>query len=221
MKKSIISILLCVSMLFCLSSCGGETKISTEIGEGIFSSFVTTDMNGIVVTQKVFEEHKVTMIILWGTFCSPCISEMPDLAELNKEYADQGFQVIGIPVDIVDQNLIKIDDKVKDANDVVEFLAQFGWEVTAEPVEVKTVTIPSEFDKVFSAYNEIQKAQGLNLSKFQGKDVTRYTLCITNYPDYEGTVYANVLIYRNRVIGGDVCSADAPGFVHGFFKSKL
>lgn len=106
-------------MLFCLSSCGGETKISTEIGEGIFSSFVTTDMNGIVVTQKVFEEHKVTMINLWGTFCSPCISEMPDLAELNKEYADQGFQVIGIPIDIVDQNMIKIDDKVKDARDII------------------------------------------------------------------------------------------------------
>ncbi len=110
-------------------------------------------------------------------------------------------------------------DKVKDANDVVEFLSQFGWEVTSEPVEVKTVTVPSEFDKVFSAYNEIQKAQGLNLSKFKGKDVTRYTLCVTNYPEYEGTVYANVLVYRNRVIGGDVCSADASGFVQGFLKS--
>ncbi|MBR3893583.1 MAG: DUF4830 domain-containing protein [Clostridia bacterium] len=110
-------------------------------------------------------------------------------------------------------------DKVKTAGDVVEFLSQFGWEVTTEPIEVKTVTIPSEFDKVFSAYNEIQKAQGLNLTKFKGKDVTRYTLCVTNYPDYEGTVYANVLVYRNRVIGGDVCSADASGFVQGFLKS--
>lgn len=109
-------------------------------------------------------------------------------------------------------------DKVKTAADAVEFLAQFGWEVTAEPVETKTVTIPSEFDKVFAAYNEIQKEQGLNLTKFKGKDVTRYTFSVTNYPDYEGTVYANVLVYRNRVIGGDICSADASGFVHGFEK---
>lgn len=107
-------------------------------------------------------------------------------------------------------------DKVKTAGDAVEFLTQFGWEVTAEPVETKTVTIPAEFDKVFAAYNEIQKEQGLNLAKFRGKDVTRYTFCVTNYPDYEGTVYANVLVYRNRVIGGDVCSADATGFVRGF-----
>jgi len=60
--------------------------------------------------------------------------------------------------------------------------------------------------------------QGLNLSKYKGKDVTRYTFRITNYDGYEGTVYANVLVYRNRVIGGDLCSADATGFVHGFEK---
>jgi hypothetical protein len=29
-------------------------------------------------------------------------------------------------------------------------------------------------------------------------------------------VLANVLVYRNRVIGGDVCSADVTGFVVGF-----
>lgn len=107
-------------------------------------------------------------------------------------------------------------DKIKTESDVVDFLSQFGWEVNASPIEVKTVTIPKEFDKVFSAYNEMQKEQGLNLSKYKNKEVTRYTFSITNYPNYEGTVYANVLVYRNRVIGGDVCSADVSGFVHSF-----
>lgn len=109
-------------------------------------------------------------------------------------------------------------DKIKNVSDAAGFLAQFGWSVDATPTEVKTVTVPSEFDKVFSAYNELQKAQGLNLAKYKGKDVTRYTFRITNYKDYDGEVWANVLVYRNRVIGGDVCSADASGFVHGFEK---
>ena len=109
-------------------------------------------------------------------------------------------------------------DKVKSATDVTSFLSQFGWQVSAEPVEVKAVTIPAEFDKIFAAYNEMQKAQGLNLSKYKNKEVTRYTFTVTNYPDYNGTVYANVLVYRNRVIGGDICSADVSGFVHGFEK---
>ena len=107
-------------------------------------------------------------------------------------------------------------DKIKNVSDAASFLTQFGWKVDATPIEVKSVTIPREFDKVFAAYNELQKVQGLNLSKYKGKDVTRYTFRITNYDGYEETVYANVLVYRNRVIGGDVCSADASGFVHGF-----
>ena len=117
-----------------------------------------------------------------------------------------------------DQSVSYSYDKIKSAEDAVGFLSQFGWEVNASPVEVKTVTIPSEFDKVFSAYNELQKEQGLNLSKFKNKDVTRYTFAVTNYQGYEGTDYANVLVYRNRVIGGDICSADISGFVHGFEK---
>jgi len=109
-------------------------------------------------------------------------------------------------------------DKIKTVSDAAAFLSQFGWQVDSTPAEIKTVTIPAEFDKVFAAYNELQKIQGLNLAKYKSKDVTRYTFRITNYEDYEGTVYANVLVYRNRVIGGDVCSADASGFVHGFEK---
>ena len=110
-------------------------------------------------------------------------------------------------------------DKVRSSGDAANFLAQFGWTVDAEPTEVQTVTIPSEFDKVYAAYNELQKSQGLDLSKYMGKDVTRYTFTVTNYPDYEGTVLANVLVYRNRVIGGDICSADVTGFVQGFERA--
>ena len=109
-------------------------------------------------------------------------------------------------------------DKVKSADDAAKFLSQFGWVVDAGSVEKREVTIPQEFDKVFAGYNEMQKSQGLDLSKYKKKAVTRYTFTVTNYDGYEGTVYANVLVYRNRVIGGDICSADVNGFIHGFEK---
>ena len=82
------------------------------------------------------------------------------------------------------------------------------------------MTIPSEFDTVYTGYNDIQKEQGLNLAKYKGKEVVRYTYSITNYENYEGVVYINLLVYRNKIIGGDVCSADASGFIHGFAKDK-
>lgn len=109
-------------------------------------------------------------------------------------------------------------EKVKSEDDAERFLAQFGWIVDAAPVEVTEVTMPDEFDKIFAAYNEIQKSQGLDLGKYKRKKLTRYTFEVTNYNGYDGRVLANVLVYRGKVVGGDVCSADVDGFVHGFEK---
>lgn len=109
-------------------------------------------------------------------------------------------------------------DKIKSSSDVVNFLSQFGWTVNGSAIECEDVTIPAEFDKVFAGYNEIQKEQGLDLSKYKKKKVTRYTMEVTNYEGYEGRVFANVIVYRNKVVGGDICSADVSGFVHGFEK---
>ena len=109
-------------------------------------------------------------------------------------------------------------DKIKSNDDRINFLKQFGWEAKAEAVESAEVKVPNEFDKVFTTYNEIQKRQGLDLSGYKGKKVMRYTYEITNYPDYKGTVYANLIVYRDRIIGGDICTADVNGFIHGFEK---
>ena len=101
----------------------------------------------------------------------------------------------------------------------VNFLNLFGWQVDSNPVQEAKVTVPSEFDTVFAGYNELQKMQGLDLSKYKRKEVTRYTYKVTNYPDYSGTVYANLIIYRGRVIGGDICTESSDGFIHGFSKN--
>ena len=107
-------------------------------------------------------------------------------------------------------------NKIHENSDRLAFIEQFGWKVDATPLETVEVSIPEEFDKVYLGYNEMQKEQGLGLTKYKGKTVTRYTYNVTNYPEYEGDVYISLLVYKNKVIGGDVCSADVNGFVHGF-----
>ena len=108
-------------------------------------------------------------------------------------------------------------ENVKNEADGINFLSQYGWEVDSTPIEVCEVTIPKEFDKVLNLYNEIQKQQGLDLTKYQKKSATRYTYKVTNYQGYEGTVYANIIVYRNNVIAGDICSADSKGFMHTLY----
>lgn len=109
-------------------------------------------------------------------------------------------------------------DKIKTESDRTAFLSQFGYTVKDTPIECVEVKIPKEFDKVFAAYNELQKAEGLDLSRYRGKTVMRYTYEVTNYPSYDGDVLASLLVYKNKVIGGDVCSKDPSGFAHGFTK---
>lgn len=100
-----------------------------------------------------------------------------------------------------------------------EFLRNFGYEIDPTPLEEKEIVIPSEFDSVFTGYNELQKLQGLDLSRYKRKTVTRYTYEITNYDGYDGRVFANLFVYRGRVIGGDVCTEAQDGFIHGFSKN--
>ena len=108
-------------------------------------------------------------------------------------------------------------NNVKNPNDGKKFLFQYGWSVDEIVVEECQITIPKDFDKVMTTYNEIQKQQGLDLSKYAKKTAQRYTYKVTNYPNYEGTVYANIIVYKNKVIAGDICSADARGFMHTLY----
>lgn len=82
--------------------------------------------------------------------------------------------------------------------------------------EVKEVTIPSNFDKIYTEYNEIQKKQGLDLSKYKRKTVTKYTYEVENFEKWQGKVFVTLLIYNDRIVGGDISSALENGFVCGF-----
>lgn len=96
------------------------------------------------------------------------------------------------------------------------FLKQFGWEINTKPLEVEEVLIPEQFDQVYQNYNDLQKSQGFDLTDYCGKRVKRWTYAVTNYPDGIEDVRANLLVYDNKVIGGDICTLPPDGFMHGF-----
>ncbi|NCC01630.1 MAG: TlpA family protein disulfide reductase [Clostridia bacterium] len=67
--------------------------------EGLLGTFHTADINGEPVTQDVFAQSNLTMLNIWGTFCYPCIQEMPDIGQLSEEYKDR-MQIIGLISDV-------------------------------------------------------------------------------------------------------------------------
>ncbi len=104
--------------------------------------------------------------------------------------------------------------------DRVQFLSTFGYDVNPTPIEVVSVTIPENFDGVYEKYNDLQRSQGLNLKRFSGVKAKRYTYSITNYEGDAENVVANVLIYNNNIIGGDICKTGSDPFLHGFELPK-
>ena len=101
---------------------------------------------------------------------------------------------------------------VKNRESRVAFIEQFGFDVDESSEEETAFRMPRDFDRVILGYNEIQKKQGLDLSKYQNKRVTRYTYKITDYPS-DGEVYATLFIHRGKVVACDISSADPEGFV--------
>ena len=113
-----------------------------------------------------------------------------------------------------------IDMKATNNEERVAFFSQFGLEAGEEPLEVKEIVIPAEFDESYTEYNEIQKRQGLDLEPFKGVRVKYWSYEILNYPDFEnsdGRIRGNLLIYNGIIIGGDVSDISLDGFMHTFF----
>ncbi len=128
-----------------------------------------------------------------------------------------------VPVSLFDTENVISYDHIATPEERCAFLAAFGWEVDAAKETAVEVTIPARFDAVYEGYNALQLAQGLNLERYRGKKVMRYTYPVTNYKDvtkeaYDGEVLATVLVYKDRIVGGDICSADVHGFLHGLQK---
>ena len=57
--------------------------------------FKLRDINGRTVRLSDYR-GKVVLINFWATWCPPCRAEMPDLVQLQRDYAKQGLQIIGI-----------------------------------------------------------------------------------------------------------------------------
>ena len=94
----------------------------------------------------------------------------------------------------------------------VEYLSQWGWEVDPEPVETLQFLLPDTLEEPYLSYNVLQKSQGFDLSRCCGKQVSRYTYLVTNYPGDREGVQVNLYLCEGEPVAGDVCCTGADGF---------
>ncbi|WMM23399.1 TlpA disulfide reductase family protein [Tissierella sp. MB52-C2] len=76
-----------------------ETEIISLETLKTIPQFKSTDVYGKEVSSEIFKDSKLTLINLWGTWCSPCVAELPDLGKLYEEVKDKGVNVVGVVED--------------------------------------------------------------------------------------------------------------------------
>lgn len=110
MKKIILSLLILIAAS--ALDVFAQSKVKVE--------FSAKDINNKNVSSEIFKDAEITMINIWGTFCGPCIREMPDLAQLSKNNADRGFQIIGIVCDAVNRRGMPDPKQIEAAKKIIK-----------------------------------------------------------------------------------------------------
>lgn len=114
------------------------TKNDKSIDQVLFSG---RDIEGNEVSSAdIFADYKLTMVNVWATYCQPCIKELPDLEQLDKELEAEGMQVIGILSDVVDT----------EGN-----YSQENWDLGKNILTEKEVSYPTILCDVSSFQNQV------------------------------------------------------------------
>lgn len=128
------------------------------------------------------------------------------------------FLILGVAVLLAAVVLIcssPADGDISSREGRVAYLQKLGWEVDPDSEEKQVIVLPREFDSVIGEYNKMQIEQGFDLSQYAGLECTRYTYRVTNYPNGDEDVLAQLFVFGTRVIGGDIHSTKLQGFMHG------
>ena len=113
-------------------------------------------------------------------------------------------------------------DGMSGASELASFAENIGFGVDKTPVETVSVEIPASFDRTLDKYNALQKSMGFDLSKYKNKTVQRVTFRVTSMPDHASLpsdqTLLSLILWRDRIIGGDVCVIGEGGSVAPFIK---
>ena len=141
---------------------------------GKFAEFTTNDIDGNEVTESIFANKDLTVVNIWGTFCGPCINEMPELGAWEKELPDN-VQIVGLIVDISstdDETQIAAAKQITEKADV-GFVNLIGGNGDFDELIGSIVGVPTTIfvDKSGNIVGEI----------IVGADVDRYKSFVNKY----------------------------------------
>ena len=74
-----------------------NTELRLPVPVQTAPGFTVTDWDGKLFSMKE-QRGRITLINFWGTWCGPCLQEIPDLIRLDAEYRTKGLDIVGLAV---------------------------------------------------------------------------------------------------------------------------
>jgi peroxiredoxin len=71
----------------------GELKVGTKAPAWILKAVDGSDV------KSTAYDGKVVVLNFWATWCPPCVAEIPDFIELQKEFGEKGLTFVGVSLD--------------------------------------------------------------------------------------------------------------------------
>lgn len=125
-----------------------DTSGQSEING--FKAFEGQTLDGETVDASIFKNAKLTVVNVWGTFCNPCIEELPSLGEIAKQYKNKDVQIVGIVGDVYNDSMGIDEPTVEDAKSIVkDTKANYTHVIPSESLYRELLTNMTAFPTTF------------------------------------------------------------------------
>lgn len=122
MKKKILILGMALMMAAGISACNASSKTSSSEAttteskqadakaedskqaesdkeDKKFPEFTAKTVSGEDISSDLFKDSKLTVVNVWGSWCGPCVQEIPELQKLYESMKDKDVNVIGLAQD--------------------------------------------------------------------------------------------------------------------------
>ena len=92
-------------------------------------------------------------------------------------------------------------NKIESAQDIQTWFTGYGLEVDGASITADKVKIPRRWDDSFSAFNGVVQQSGMDLARYKGKTVEKWTALIPAASRGDVSSYGVLLVYKKKAVG--------------------
>ena len=92
-------------------------------------------------------------------------------------------------------------NKIESAQDIQTWFTGYGMDVDSTSITADKVKIPRRWDDSFSAFNGVVQQSGMDLTRYKGKTVEKWTALIPAASSGETSRYGVLLVYKKKAVG--------------------